>query len=553
MGQCCGKEKASVHGGANGHPYQMPVRPQQQQQQQQQQQPKPSPPPPPFDHQAQPPPPPRPEIHHTPPPPAKTSLPTSSPVPVPPKPVHAPDTILGKPFEDVRSFYTLGKELGRGQFGVTYLCIEISTGQQYACKSISKRKLVNKNDREDVKREINIMQHLSGQANIVEFKGVYEDKNSVNLIMELCAGGELFDRIIAKGQYSERAAASMCRAIVNVVNICHFMGVMHRDLKPENFLLATKAENAMLKATDFGLSVFIEEGKVYRDIVGSAYYVAPEVLRRSYGKEIDIWSAGVILYILLSGVPPFWAENEKGIFDAILRGEIDFESSPWPTISHGAKDLVRKMLTQDPKKRITSAQVLQHPWLKEGGEASDRPIDSAVLTRMKQFRAMNKLKQMALKVIAENLNEEEMKGLKQMFTNIDTDNSGSITYEELKTGLARLGSKLSEAEIKQLMEAADVDGNGTIDCIEFITATMHRHRLERDEHLYKAFQYFDADNSGYITRDELESALIDHGMGDATTIKEIISEVDTDNDGRINYEEFCAMMRGGIQQPVTLV
>ncbi|PHT49670.1 Calcium-dependent protein kinase 9 [Capsicum baccatum] len=456
--------------------------------------------------------------------------------------------ILGKPFEDIRKLYTLGKELGRGQFGVTYHCIENSTGNAYACKSILKRKLVSKNDREDMKREIQIMQHLSGQPNIVEFKGAYEDRHSVHLVMELCAGGELFDRIIARGYFSEKDAAEIIRQIVNVVNICHFMGVMHRDLKPENFLLSSKDENAMLKATDFGLSVFIEEGKVYRDIVGSAYYVAPEVLRRSYGKEADVWSAGVILYILLSGVPPFWAETEKGIFNAILKGEIDFQSDPWPSISHSVKDLIRKMLTQEPKKRITSAQVLEHPWLRLG-EASDKPIDSAVLSRMKQFRAMNKLKKLALKVIAENLSEEEIKGLKAMFDNIDTDNSGTITYEELKSGLARLGSKLTETEVKQLMEAADVDGNGTIDYIEFITATMHRHRLERDEHLFKAFQHFDKDNSGFITMDELEHAMKEYGMGDESTIKEIIAEVDTDNDGRINYEEFCAMMRSGTTQP----
>ncbi|PHU19235.1 Calcium-dependent protein kinase 9 [Capsicum chinense] len=456
--------------------------------------------------------------------------------------------ILGKPFEDIRKLYTLGKELGRGQFGVTYHCIENSTGNAYACKSILKRKLVSKNDREDMKREIQIMQHLSGQPNIVEFKGAYEDRHSVHLVMELCAGGELFDRIIARGYFSEKDAAEIIRQIANVVNICHFMGVMHRDLKPENFLLSSKDENAMLKATDFGLSVFIEEGKVYRDIVGSAYYVAPEVLRRSYGKEADVWSAGVILYILLSGVPPFWAETEKGIFNAILKGEIDFQSDPWPSISHSVKDLIRKMLTQEPKKRITSAQVLEHPWLRLG-EASDKPIDSAVLSRMKQFRAMNKLKKLALKVIAENLSEEEIKGLKAMFDNIDTDNSGTITYEELKSGLARLGSKLTETEVKQLMEAADVDGNGTIDYIEFITATMHRHRLERDEHLFKAFQHFDKDNSGFITMDELEHAMKEYGMGDESTIKEIIAEVDTDNDGRINYEEFCAMMRSGTTQP----
>ncbi|MBA0569354.1 hypothetical protein Golob_006790 [Gossypium lobatum] len=466
--------------------------------------------------------------------------------------VKVKDTVLGKPLEDVRQYYTLGDELGRGQFGVIYLCTENSTGHTYACKSILKRKLTSLQDKEDIKKEVQIMQHLSGQPNIVEFKGAYEDKDCVNIVMELCAGGELFDRIIAEGHYSERAAAAICRQVVNVVQNFHFMGVMHRDLKPENFLLSSKDEDAMLKATDFGLSVFIEQGKQYRDIVGSAYYIAPEVLRRSYGKEIDIWSAGVILYILLCGVPPFWAETEKGIFDAILEGELSFESDPWPSISESAKDLVRKMLTMDPNERLTAAQVLEHPWLREGGEASDKPIDSAVLSRLKQFRAMNQLKKLALKVIAENLSEEEIQGLKAMFKNIDTDESGSITYEELKEGLARLGSKLTEAEVKQLMEAADVDGNGTIDYIEFISATMHRYRLERDEDLYKAFQYFDKDNSGFITMDELEAAMKDYRMGDEVSIKQIISEVDTDNDGKINYDEFCAMMRGGAPQTAKL-
>lgn len=186
--------------------------------------------------------------------------PVRVPSPVKPAPRTDPNTIVGKPFEDVKLHYTLGKELGRGQFGVTYLCVDKKTGQQYACKSISKKKLVTRADKEDMKREILIMQHMSGQPNIVEFKGAYEDKTSVNLVMELCAGGELFDRIIAKGHYSEKAAATILRQIVNVVHVCHFMGVMHRDLKPENFLLVNKDEDSSLKITDFGLSVFIEEG-----------------------------------------------------------------------------------------------------------------------------------------------------------------------------------------------------------------------------------------------------------------------------------------------------
>ncbi|CAN8245177.1 unnamed protein product [Cochlearia groenlandica] len=455
-----------------------------------------------------------------------------------------PEPILGKPFEDIKEKYNLGRELGRGQFGITYLCTEISSGKNFACKSILKRKLTRTKDREDVRREIQIMQYLSGQPNIVEIKGAYEDRQSVHLVMELCEGGELFDKISKRGHYSEKAAAEIIRCVVKVVQICHFMGVIHRDLKPENFLLSGKDEaSSMLKATDFGVSIFIEEGKVYEDIVGSAYYVAPEVLKRNYGKAIDIWSAGVILYILLCGTPPFWAETDKGIFEEIMRGEIDFESKPWPSISESAKDLVRNMLNCDPKKRFTSVQVLEHPWIREDGEASDKPIDSAVLSRMKQLRAMNKLKKLALKFIAQNLKEEELKGLKTMFANIDTDKSGTITYEELKTGLEKLGSRLTETEVKQLVEDADVDGNGTIDYIEFISATMNRYRVEREDNLFKAFQHFDKDNSGLITRQELETAMKEYNMGDDVMIKDIISEVDADNDGSINYQEFCNMMK----------
>ncbi|XP_061337830.1 calcium-dependent protein kinase 1-like isoform X3 [Gastrolobium bilobum] len=477
--------------------------------------------------------------------------PNSNPSPSPPLPRQplsaAVGRVLGRPMEDVRSIYIFGRELGRGQFGVTYLVTHKVTKEQFACKSIATRKLINRDDIEDIRREVQIMHHLTGHRNIVELKGAYEDRHSVNLIMELCGGGELFDRIITKGHYSERAAANLCRQIVTVVHNCHTMGVMHRDLKPENFLFLSKDESSPLKATDFGLSVgsILRAGDVFKDLVGSAYYVAPEVLRRSYGPEADIWSAGVILYILLSGVPPFWAENEQGIFDAILRGHIDFTSDPWPSISSSAKDLVKKMLRADPKERLSAVEVLNHPWMRVDGDASDKPLDIAVLSRMKQFRAMNKLKKVALKVIAENLSEEEIIGLKEMFKSMDTDNSGTITFEELKAGLPKLGSKLSESEVRQLMEAADVDGNGTIDYIEFITATMHMNRMEREDHLYTAFEYFDKDKSGYITTEELEFALKKYNMGDEKTIKEIIAEVDTDNDAKINYDEFVAMMRKG--------
>ncbi|KAL4333434.1 hypothetical protein GQ457_07G043110 [Hibiscus cannabinus] len=468
-------------------------------------------------------------------------------------------TVLGRPMEDIKQTYNIGKELGRGQFGVTHLCTHKVSGEQFACKSIAKRKLANKEDIEDVRREVQIMHHLTGQSNIVELKGAYEDKHSVHLVMELCAGGELFDRIIAKGHYTERAAASLLRTVVQIVHTCHSMGVIHRDLKPENFLLLNKEEDSPLKATDFGLSVFYKSGEEFKEIVGSAYYIAPEVLKRKYGPEADIWSIGVMLYIFLSGVPPFWAESENGIFNSILRGHIDFTSDPWPSISPQAKELVKKMLNMDPKQRLTAVQVLSkvyehehehehertgHPWIKEDGEAPDTPLDNAVMSRLKQFKAMNNFKKVALRVIAGCLSEEEIMGLKEMFKGMDTDNSGTITLEELKQGLSKQGTKLTEYEVQQLMEAADADGSGTIDYDEFITATVHMNRMDREDHLYHAFQHFDKDNSGYITTEELEQALREHGMTDGN-LKEILSEVDADNDGRINYDEFVAMMRKG--------
>ncbi|KAK9051874.1 hypothetical protein SSX86_028502 [Deinandra increscens subsp. villosa] len=452
--------------------------------------------------------------------------------------------VLGHRTENIRDVYTLGQKLGQGQFGTTYLCTEMATGIDYACKSISKRKLISKEDLEDVRREIQIMHHLAGHKNIVTIKGAYEDPLYVHIVMELCNGGELFDRIIQRGHYSERKAAELTKIIVGVVEACHSLGVMHRDLKPENFLLVNRDDDFSLKAIDFGLSVFFKPGQTFTDVVGSPYYVAPEVLLKHYGPEADVWTAGVILYILLSGVPPFWAETQQGIFDAVLKGYIDFDSDPWPLISNSAKDLITKMLCSRPSDRLTAHEVLCHPWICENGVAPDRALDPAVLSRLKQFSAMNKLKKMALRVIAESLSEEEIAGLREMFKAMDTDNSGAITFDELKAGLRKFGSTLKDTEIRDLMDAADVDNSGTIDYGEFVAATLHLNKLEREEHLVVAFQYFDKDGSGYITVDELQQACADHNMTDFL-VEDIIKEVDQDNDGRIDYGEFVAMMTKG--------
>ncbi|XP_028556069.1 calcium-dependent protein kinase 3, partial [Dendrobium catenatum] len=183
--------------------------------------------------------------------------------------------------------------------------------------------------------------------------------------------------------------------------------------------------------------------------------MAPEVLKRNYGQEIDIWSAGVILYILLCGVPPFWAETEQGVAQAILRGNLDFKREPWPNVSENAKDLVRQMLEPDPKKRLIAKQVLEHPWIQNAKKAPNVPLGDVVKSRLKQFTRMNRFKRRALRVIAEHLSTEEVEDMKGKFKMMDTDNDGIISCEELKNGLVKFGSSLVESELQMLIEAVD--------------------------------------------------------------------------------------------------
>ncbi|XP_031403679.1 calcium-dependent protein kinase 24 [Punica granatum] len=450
--------------------------------------------------------------------------------------------------DNIHEKYEFGKELGRGEFGITYQCTENETGEIYACKTISKAKLRTEIDVEDVRREVEIMRHLPKHPHIVTLKEAYEDKDAVYFVMELCEGGELFDRIVARGHFTERAAAKITKTIIEVVKVCHDHGVIHRDLKPENFLFANRTETSPLKAIDFGLSTFFEPGQRFREIVGSPYYMAPEVLRRDYGPEVDVWSTGVILYILLCGVPPFWAETEEGIAQAIVRGEIDFERDPWPKVSAEAKDLVKSMLEPNPYSRFTVQEVLEHPWIQNLDKASNVSLGENVRAKIKQFSLMNKFKKKVLRVVADNLPEEQVDQIKEMFYTMDTDNTGDLTFEELKHGLHKYGQPVADPEVRMLMDAADADGNGTIDCEEFLTMSVHLKRINSDEHLSQAFEFFDKNQSGFIEFDELRDALVDERLGpnNDQVIEDIIYDADLDKDGRISYDEFRAMMKMGM-------
>ncbi|XP_010505115.1 PREDICTED: calcium-dependent protein kinase 25-like [Camelina sativa] len=397
------------------------------------------------------------------------------------------DSVLNTKTGHLKEYYNLGSKLGHGQFGTTFVCVEKGTGKEYACKSIPKRKLENEEDVEDVRREIEIMKHLLGQPNVISIKGAYEDAVAVHMVMELCRGGELFDRIVERGHYSERKAAHLAKVILGVVQTCHSLGVMHRDLKPENFLFVNDHEDSPLKAIDFGLSMFLKPGENFTDVVGSPYYIAPEVLNKDYGPEADIWSAGVMIYVLLSGSAPFWGETEEEIFNEVLEGELDLSSEPWPQVSDRAKDLIRNMLERNPKKRLTAQQVLCHPWIRDEGTAPDTPLDTTVLSRLRKFSATDKLKKMALRVIAERLPEEEIHELRERFKTIDSEKSGRVTYRELKSCLERFNTNFDNSDINSLMQMpTDVDLEDTVDYEEFIRAIVRlkqSHEEEAKDHL----------------------------------------------------------------------
>ncbi|KAH7290819.1 hypothetical protein KP509_30G065500 [Ceratopteris richardii] len=274
---------------------------------------------------------------------------------------------------DLAALYELGSELGRGQSGIVRRCTSRISGARFACKSIPKLRLRTIDDIKGIVHEINIMKRLSDRTfsygsgiqgcNIAHLHEVVEESAFVHLIIELCNGGELFDRIIKVKRYSEARAAHLMKSLLETIKFCHGMGIIHRDLKPENILLLDHSDDSTIKLVDFGLALEFSPGQKFSGMAGSVYYMAPEVLLGKYSEEIDIWSAGVIMYVLLSGVPPFNGHTEERIFSAIQEGRLDFTSEPWSTISPEAKDLISRMLCVDVVSRCTLAQALEHPWI----------------------------------------------------------------------------------------------------------------------------------------------------------------------------------------------
>lgn len=388
--------------------------------------------------------------------------------------------------------------------------------------------------------------------NVLRIYEVFEDKVNYFLVTELCAGVELFESIQNKQRFSEYEAAQVIRQILQAITYCHSLGVVHRDLKPENVIYDEQNDNA-LKIIDFGTSVEYDKRKAQlKAMHGTSYYIAPEVLKQNYDERCDVWSIGVLMYILLSGAPPFDGDDDNEILDAIKIGKYSMDGKIWQKVSSDAKDLIKQMLTVDYKKRPFAKEAQQHPWF---ASAPQKPLDPEQLKeafgQMRSFNVSQKLQQATLCLMVNNMiGAEEQKKLERTFKSLDKNGDGVLQYDELLVGMVEAyGEAVGAEECDRIFKAVDADGSGEIGLQEFMQACANRESLLDVESLKVSFAFFDKDRSGSVTTEELKAAL---GVGDGKNIEEavwrdVINEVDANGDGEIDFEEFKAMMHKLVQ------
>jgi calcium-dependent protein kinase len=439
---------------------------------------------------------------------------------------------------DINRDYCLDKVLGKGRFGIVRKAYsKVDPELCVAVKSIFKNSVGN--DIEMLKREIDMLSTMD-HPNIIKWYDTYEDSKFVHLVMEYCSGGELFDRIIKKGYYSENEAAKLVYKIIWVLSHLHMKGIVHRDIKPENFMFEDSKEEAELKLIDFGLSGKFGNKLVRsKSIMGTPFYIAPEALYGEYSFPGDMWSVGVLAYIVLSGKLPFPGQNNQEVYDNILKGEFNMTGTRWENIEDQAKDLIRKLLVIDPAGRLTAERALAHPWFNKPRSNRRIKVDKKILESLRDYRARSKLQQEAYAVLVKYLSCDELNELRQAFTALDITNSGTLTLMEIDQALADHGFDVAKEEILEILQHADYKKDGQINYSEFLAATFSSKILVNEGMIWEVFKRFDTDRSGYITVDKLKEVL--RRLGKAVTdeeVQDMIAEVDLDRDGKISFEEF---------------
>ncbi|OMJ79164.1 hypothetical protein SteCoe_20863 [Stentor coeruleus] len=440
---------------------------------------------------------------------------------------------------DIKSEYDFLEETGNGAFGKVYKCKHIDSGILRAIKVIQK---IRVNDYKTFITEIEILKTLD-HPNIINIIETFESEHLCYLVLEFYSGGDLFDRIIQEKRFSEQKAAAIMRSLFSAIMYCHANNVCHRDLKPENLLYITTDPNSDIKIIDFGLSVVTNELDALHDMQGTPYYIAPEVLAENYNKLADCWSLGVILYMLLSGTMPFKGKNNQEILMNVYNGSLSFRPKVFKTISFQAKDLISRLLVKDPTYRLTAAQAFSHEWISGNCiiPTIDLPI-STISNITKYVRSQN-LKKTALMFLASKLDLEEIQNLREQFISIDKNGDGVISKDEV-IDVLKTFEDLVGSDMTSIMNGIDINGNGVIDYTEFITACLSAQNMTNKGLLMTAFKYFDKDNSGFITYDELKEAFSGNDICSNRSLgaEMMMKEADLNNDGKIDYKEFLSLL-----------
>lgn len=370
-------------------------------------------------------------------------------------------------------------------------------------------------DRAAVRREAAILAQLSeggGSPHVIRLLDSVEDERFVYIVMELVPGGDLMKYVSHARSWGERAVASVFKQLLVGLAHCHARGVVHRDLKPDNFLVQSlTAALPQVCISDFGLAAVLPEGGALSEVVGSAYFIAPEVLRKRYGKACDVWSLGVNLFLLLSGRVPFGggAARSADVFKATLGDPLEFPAGEWAGVTPLAKDLVAGLLEKDPARRYTVADALAHPWVAGAEAHSDAPLGTDIVRSMLAFTSVNKLRAQALHAVANALTAAEAARLRTQFFHMDLNGDAGISPAELSAALAGLGLQLASSELTKLVAALDADGDGRVDAAEFLAATSELALVQHKGSAMRAFARFDTNGDGVIDFEEARAVLAD--------------------------------------------
>lgn len=462
--------------------------------------------------------------------------------------------LLPERFVDVKQRYDMdSQELGAGGFGKVFVARDKEfSNRMVAVKKVMKPTSKN-SEMEDLLREIAVMKDLD-HPNICKLLATFEEGRSMFFVMELCEGGEVFDRILENGSITEKTTANIIQQVCSALSHAHARGIAHRDIKPENVVFCSKnRDDLQIKLIDWGLAVNFSEGM--KAAVGSMTYAAPEVIssqdRKNYSEACDLWSVGVMTYVMLCGKPPFWGTREQH-FKAAKKEQYPFKDAPWDKMNPQAKDFVSKLLKAKPADRLPIKDVIKHLWLTSNIDGSaDQGASADVLKNLDNFCAQSTFKRMCITAVARQLDHKHLKDIHQVFREMDMNGDGVLSVEEVANGFKKIsGDSVDSAKLKDIFSRMDADGSQTIDYTEFCAAGLDAKTTDQDDVIWAAFKTFDVDNSGFISVDNLKSILNSADVKDTWSSEvceqvgiEIVEKFSKAGDGQISFEDWRGVMQ----------